>query len=233
MVTVVTVIAYIRRVEMMRSDILGGVARCLAIILVTFCAVDAARAAAPSKSADGKADKDGWIDLLAGNNLDLWQKQGAEKWQIADGVVAWKKGCGSLWTRRVFGDFTLDLEAKCAKNTNSGVYLRGPVESWHGLEIQVYHSFGKRKLDKHDMGAIYDCLEPSMAADKPIGQWNHFVITDVGNHLKVVLNDQPIIDADLDRWKDLQKNPDGTPNKFDWPIKDLPKKGIKPLDVKE
>ncbi len=209
----------------MQSAGLGGVARFLAIILVAACAGDAARAAAPSESPEGKHDKDGWIDLLAGDKLDLWQKRGAEKWQIADGVLAWQKGCGTLWTKDVFGDFIVDLEVKCAKKSNSGVYLRGPVEHWHGLEIQVYHSFGKQKPGKHDMGAIYDCLEPSVAAEKPIGQWNHIVITFVGNRLKVVLNDQPIIDADLDQWKDLHSNPDGTTNKFDWPIKDLPKRG--------
>ena len=64
------------------------------------------------------------------------------------------------------------------------------------------------------------------AAEKPIGQWNHLLITFAGNRLKVVLNDQQIVDADLDEWKEaLHRNPDGTANKFDWVIKDLPKKG--------
>ncbi len=209
----------------MRSEVLGVVTRSLAVVLLAACAGAAARAAAPQKSTEGQPDKDGWIDMLAGNSLNLWQKPGAGKWQVADGVVAWQKDCGSLWTKRVFGDFTVDLEFKCAKNTNSGVYLRGPVESWHGLEIQIYHSFGKRKPDKHDTAAIYDCLEPSAAVDKPIGQWNHMVVTYVGNRLKVVLNEQQVIDADLDRWNTVHNNPDGTTNKFDWPIKDLPKKG--------
>jgi 3-keto-disaccharide hydrolase len=210
---------------MRQSDVLGGIVKFLAVIIVAACAADPALSVAGEKSSAEKPDKDGWIDLLAGGNLDLWQKPGAQKWHLADGVLAWQKGCGSLWTKRVFGDFTVDLEVKCAKNTNSGVYLRGPVESWHGLEVQVYHSFGKPKPGKHDMGAIYDCLEPSASAEKPIGQWNHLVITFVGNGLKVVLNDKPIVDADLDRWKNLHDNPDGTTNKFDWPIKDLPRKG--------
>ncbi len=208
------------------------------------------RADAPATPTEGKPGKDGWIDLLAGDHLDLWQKPGAEKWQLAKGVLSWKKGCGSLWTKQVFNDFAVDLEVKCAKNTNSGVYLRGPVESWHGLEIQVFHSFGKKKPGKHDMGAVYDCQEPSAAAEKPIGQWNHLLITFAGNRLKVVLNDQQIVDADLDEWKELHRNPDGTANKFDWVIKDLPKKGhiglqdhgtpvwyrnirVKPLDGKD
>jgi hypothetical protein len=212
---------------MMRVYFLRGIAKVVAIAFLVLAAgaADSSRAAAATTPTDGKPDKDGWIDLLAGDNLDLWQKPGAEKWQLDKGVLTWKKGCGSLWTKRVFNDFTVDLEVKCAKNSNSGVYLRGPVESWHGLEIQVYHSFGKKKPDKHDMGAIYDCQEPSAAAEKPIGQWNHLLITFAGNRLKVVLNDQHINDADLDLWKELHQNPDGTANKFDWVIKDLPKKG--------
>jgi hypothetical protein len=75
------------------------------------------------------------------------------------------------------------------------------------------------------MGALYDCLEPSKSAEKPIGEWNHMVITFVGKHLKVVLNDQLVIDTNLDQWKELHKNPDGTANKFDWPLKDLPRTG--------
>lgn len=195
------------------------------IVFVAATNADFVHAAPAASGAEATAVKDGWIDLLAGDKLDLWQKPGAAKWQLADGVLSWQKGCGSLWTKRVFNDFTVDLEVKCAKNTNSGVYLRGPVESWHGLEIQVFHSYGKKKPGKHDMGAIYDCQEPSALADKPIGQWNHLTITFVGNALKVVLNDKQVVSADLDRWKDLGQNPDGTQNKFDWPIKDLPRKG--------
>ena len=203
----------------------GGIAKAAAIVLVAAFVANVAGTAAAETSTEGKSDKEGWIDLLAGGRLDLWQKPSSQKWQIADGVLSWKKGCGSLWTKRVFGDFTVDLEVKCAKNSNSGVYLRGPVETWHGLEIQIFHSFGKRKPGKHDMGAIYDCQEPSMSADKPIGKWNRFVITFAGNRLKVVLNAKQVIDADLDKWKELHLNPDGTANKFDWPIRDLPEKG--------
>jgi hypothetical protein len=117
------------------------------------------------------------------------------------------------------------LEVKCAKNTNSGVFLRGPVQNWHGLEIQVLRSFGNRKPGKYDMGAMYGCVAPSVAAEKPIGEWNHLVITCLGNSLKITLNDKPIIDADLNQWTEMHKNPDGSSNKFDFVLKDLPKTG--------
>ncbi|MGA2030643.1 MAG: DUF1080 domain-containing protein [Thermoguttaceae bacterium] len=180
---------------------------------------------AADKPSGLKPDKDGWITLFDGKNLDAWKKPAADKWQIVGSVLTKEKRCGDLWTKDVFGDFIIDLEVKCAKNTNSGVFLRGPVHGWHGLEIQVLHSFGKRKPGVHDMGAMYDCLAPSVAAEKPIGQWNHLVISFVGSSLKVTLNEKQIIDADLDQWSEARKNPDGSPNKFDWAMKDLPKSG--------
>ena len=178
-----------------------------------------------AESPGPKPDQDGWIALFDGTNLDAWQKTAAGKWKIVDGVLTNDKRAGNLWTKDNFGDFIVDLEVKCVKNTNSGVFLRGPVRGWHGLEIQVLHTFGDRKPDKHDMGAMYDCVAPSVAAEKPLGQWNHMVIRYVGNSLKVTLNDKPIIDADVNQWTTAGQNPDGSVNKFEWALKDLPKTG--------
>ena len=42
---------------------------------------------------------------------------------------------------------------------------------------------------------------------------------------KVVLNGQQVIDADLDRWTTPHKNPDGSQNKYNKPLKDFPRSG--------
>jgi hypothetical protein len=44
------------------------------------------------------------------------------------------------------------------------------------------------------MGGLYSRITPSMAAEKPAGQWQTMDITLVDRHLTVVLNDQKIID---------------------------------------
>ena len=43
--------------------------------------------------------------------------------------------------------------------------------------------------------------------------------------MTVVMNDEPIIDADLDRWTEAGKNPDGTKNKFHTALKDFKREG--------
>jgi len=185
-------------------------------------------AAAPG-ALGGKQDAQGWITLFDGKDLSAWQTPPAEKWKIVDGVLTWEPKCGNLWTKEKFGNFVLDLEVKATKGTNSGVFLRSPEgeKNWlqGSFEIQVSSSFGERKPNKHDMGALYDCLAPSVAAEKPIGQWNHMVISFKGNSLKITLNDKQIIDADLNHWTQASMNPDGTKNKFKTAYKDMAKVG--------
>ena len=176
-----------------------------------------------------KPDAEGWIHLFDGKDLNAFQKPAADKWTVVDGIMTWQKGCGNIWTKDKFGDFIFDLEVKVQKDTNSGVFLRSPKgeQNWlqGSFEIQVLGSFGDRKPGKHDMGALYDCLAPSVAAEKPLGEWNHMVITFKGNSLKIVLNDKQIVDANLDLWTEAKKNPDGSPNKFTTAYKDMAKAG--------
>jgi len=191
-------------------------------------AATAAAAAEPS-GLFLKPDAQGWITLFGGKNLDAWQNPPADKWKIVDGILTWQKGCGDIWTKDKFSDFILDLEVKCDKNTNSGVFLRSPEgeKNWlqGSLEIQIAGTGGNRKPGKHDMGALYDCYAPTIAAEKPIGAWNHMVITFKGNKLQVVLNNKTIVAINLDDWKEAGMNPDGSKNKFKTAYKDMAKVG--------
>jgi hypothetical protein len=71
--------------------------------------------------------------------------------------------------------------------SNSGVYLRGIYE------VQVLDSFGKA-LDSHNMGAIFSRIAPTVAAEKPAGQWQTLELTLVDRHVTVLLNGTKIID---------------------------------------
>ena len=44
------------------------------------------------------------------------------------------------------------------------------------------------------MGALYSRITPSMAAEKPAGQWQTLDITLVDRHVTVILNGKKIID---------------------------------------
>ena len=75
--------------------------------------------------------------------------------------------------------------------------LRGRLAAARGVLPEslrlIAESFGK-PLDSHNMGALYSRITPSVAAEKPIGDWQTFDITLVDRHLTVVLNGRTIID---------------------------------------
>jgi hypothetical protein len=94
---------------------------------------------------------------------------------------------GNLRTVEEYGDFNLKLEVNIPAGSNSGVYLRGMYE------IQVMDSY-KRPLDSHNMGAVYSRVTPSVAAEKPAGEWQTMDITLCDRHATIILNGIKIID---------------------------------------
>lgn len=169
--------------------------------------------------------EEGWVQLFNGKDLTGWTCK-PNGWQVEDGVLAWQKGCGYIWSEKTFGDFVLDLEAKVSKGCNSGIFIRtNPRNAVQGgIEIQVLDSFGQQP-NKHTFGAVYDALTPTKEASKKPGEWNRVTITCNANKIEVVVNGEPIIDMDLDKWTEGNKNPDGSKNKFKMPLKDFAREG--------
>ena len=183
--------------------------------------------AADAPTATKATDAEGWQLLFDGKTLTGWQnsagKAPAAGWVVEEGVLARKRPAGDIWTKQRFGDFVLDLEFKT--EGNSGIFIRtdNPRDNVQtGIEIQVDRP--SKTPGKHSVGAAYDLLAPSKEATKP-GQWNHVTITAVGPSLKVVMNGEPIIDMNLDKWTEAGKNPDGTKNKFRTALKDFKREG--------
>jgi hypothetical protein len=180
-------------------------------------------------AAAGAADpkEGGWRPLFDGTDLAGWTSAAGQqpgKGWIVDEALVRKEPAGDLWTRDRFGDFILDLEFQTTGN--SGVFIRTdkPTDNVQtGLEIQIERP-ARLFPNKHSCGALYDALAPTKEASNKDG-WNHLVITARGPQITVVMNDEPIIDADLDRWTEAGKNPDGTKNKFNTALKDFRREG--------
>lgn len=166
-------------------------------------------------------DTTGWKDLIA---PDLSNTVAPGNWELKDGVLV-AKDHDTLWTNDSYGDFILDLDFKVEKESNSGIFLRsGNIKDvLSALEIQVHDSADGSKYGM--VAAIYDAMPPSKSMAKPVGEWNHFTITCKGPLVSVVFNGEEVINADLDKWSEAGKNPDGTPNKFKKALKDYARSG--------
>lgn len=171
----------------------------------------------------GSLKPTGWRDLLAGDLSNCIFKPGS--WVIEDGVLT-RKGGGNIWTKEKYGDFILDLEFKVDKGSNSGVFVRtGDIGDFvqTGIEVQIHDT--TNGTSRGACGAIYDCLSPSKNMTRKPGEWNHYTITCKANKICVAFNGEQIIDMDLDLWTEAHKNPDGTANKFNTAIRDMPRIG--------
>lgn len=69
-----------------------------------------------------------------------------------------------------FGDCHIELDLMVPKDSNSGVYVMGEYE------IQVLDSYGKKKMENSDMGAIYGAAPPPVNACKAPGEWQKYEI---------------------------------------------------------
>ncbi|MCP4611200.1 MAG: DUF1080 domain-containing protein [Planctomycetes bacterium] len=178
----------------------------------------------------------GFTTLFNGENLNGWLTGPDNAWIVKDGELTVTRNMDGkehnydyLWTKDKYGDFILDLEFKVIEGTNSGIFfrtsdLKDPV--YTGIEIQVSNSYGRNRISKKGTaGAVYDCLEPAKNAINKPGEWNSCILTCKGSNIKVVLNNEQIIDMNLDRWTTPHKNPDGTDNKFGRAMKDFARVG--------
>lgn len=75
-----------------------------------------------------------------------------------------------IFTKRKFGDCTIEIEVMVPQGSNSGVYVMGEYE------IQVLDSYGRERLGPGDMGGLYGATAPRVNACKKPGEWQKFMI---------------------------------------------------------
>ena len=93
---------------------LRSLALCLAALGGAFVS---ALSAAPK----AHPDTTGWPSLFAADFSDAVTKPG--DWTVENGMLV-AKNKETVWTKKSYANFILDLEFKVAKESNSGVFLR-------------------------------------------------------------------------------------------------------------
>lgn len=158
---------------------------------------------------------EGFKPLFNGKNIEGWKSTGDGKvWGAEKGVIFVEKGGGGyLMTEAEYGDFELTVEYKLSKGANSGIALRAPMKgdpAYVGMEIQLIDDEGwpGGLQSWQHTGSIYNVVAAKKQANKPIGEWNKIQITCKGSKVKVVLNGETLVDANLEDHKaDLKKHP--------------------------
>ncbi len=193
------------------------------------------QAADPPKPAyEPRLDKDGYEILFDGKDLSAWETPQPGVWAINDqGELYPAKAGKSLFTKQRYCDYVVELDFKVGPGhkANSGVFIRthdSNQEVNTGMEVQILDNVDyKIPWDAGNAsGALYELVHPAVDANKPPGEWSHMKITANGPAITVELNGKEIVKADLDKWTEAHKNPDGSHNKFPYAIGSLPREGF-------
>ncbi len=112
-----------------------------------------------------------------------------EHWSVRDGVLVFdgKGENAHLCTEKEYGDFEMRLDWKIGRGGDSGVYLRGcpQVQIWDPAQWP------------EGSGGLYNNQlypsKPHVRADRPIGEWNTFIIRMIGDRVTVHLNEKLVV----------------------------------------
>jgi len=163
------------------------------LYLLTFAMVLGLGSAFAADEKAGPKDNmppEGFTALFNGKDLTGWRdidKQ-AESWKVQDGILHYTgKGGKNLATAKNYKNMEMWVDWKINKGGDSGIYLRSrpQVQIWDNKE-------GSGGLWNNPKGS--PGKEPSVVADKPIGEWNRFWIKMVGDKVSVKLNDKLVVD---------------------------------------
>lgn len=151
-------------------------------------------------TAKTESEKDEWISLFNGKDLDDWINHGSEKWYVENGEIICESGpkaeYGYLSTVGFYDNFELSLEFKQEANGNSGVFFRSTLEGTKitGWQAEVappnnntggiYESYGRGWLIKPD---------PKKDAALKMGEWNTMKIKADGAKVTTWLNGMEMI----------------------------------------
>jgi hypothetical protein len=166
--------------------------RLILIAITVLFALDRAFADAPNDLTP-KERKAGFTSLFNGTDLEGWKHAG--NWIVEDGVITRTGRGGSLVYSRakVPDDFELRFEWKVGPGSNSGVYYR-PTQYEYQILDNALHADGKNP--RTSAASLYFCMQPSVDATRPVGQWNTARIVGKGTVIQHWLNGVKVIDFD-------------------------------------
>jgi len=156
--------------------------------------------------------------LFDGKELskEIWQ-QAVDRYKVVDGTFVCDPG-GNLLTIKEYENFVFRFEFKLPPAGNNGVGIRtrtGVDAAYNGYEIQILDDTADqyRNLQPWQFhGSVYRFVPPVQGSLRPVGEWNREEIIVYGNKIKVICNNQVIIDTDMTEFVEGKKPPTGGGN---------------------
>ena len=151
---------------------------------------------------------EGFKILFDGSNMFNWQGNTrdyiSENGNLAVRPKPGKNVLGNnLYTKDQYSDFILRFEFQLSPGANNGLGIRAPLTgdaAYEGMELQILDNdapvYKDLKVYQYH-GSIYGTVPAKRGSLKPVGEWNYQEVIVQGPKIKVVLNGDVILDADI------------------------------------
>jgi len=144
--------------------------------------------------------------LFNGKDLSGWTGA-VENYEVVGGAIRCKAGHGGLLlAEKEYANFIVRLEFKLPPGGNNGLAIRSPGEgdvAYNGMcELQVLDSEHEKYAgldDRQYHGCAYGMAAAHRGYLRETGEWNFQQVTVDGSTIKVELNGNIIMDADLSK----------------------------------
>ncbi|MDR3340800.1 MAG: DUF1080 domain-containing protein [Candidatus Symbiothrix sp.] len=149
--------------------------------------------------------KEGFKALFDGTNMHEWQGNTVD-YRLEDGCISLhpsRSFGGNLYTAKEYGNFIFRFEFQMTPSANNGVGIRAEQEkdaAYYGMEIQILdhdHPIYKDIAAYQAHGSVYGIIPAKRTGLKPVGEWNYEEIVADGDHIKVTLNGEVIVDGNI------------------------------------
>jgi hypothetical protein len=156
-------------------------------------------------SPDTEEQNQGFKPLFNGINLEGWTGNTVD-YYVEKGMIVCQptgQGSGNLYTTEEYSNFVLRFEFKLTPGANNGLGIRTPMTgdaAYAGMELQILDNDAERykNLAPYQYhGSVYGVIPAKRGSLKPVGEWNYQEVYANGNHIKIVLNGNVILDGDI------------------------------------
>jgi hypothetical protein len=165
--------------------------------------------------------KEGYKILFDGTNMFQWTGNTVDYTSREDATLTLlpsKGSGGNLYTKSEYDNFVFRFEFMLTPAANNGLGIRTPMEgdaAYVGMELQILdseHPVYKDLQIYQYHGSVYGVIPAKRGFLKPVGQWNCQEVIADGDHIKITLNGEVILDGNI-----REATKDGLPDKREHP----------------
>lgn len=143
--------------------------------------------------------------LFDGSSLFKWTGNTTDYVPENGNLVIYPKrgGKGNLFTKNEYANFHFKFEFQLTPGANNGLGIRAPLTgdaAYVGMELQILDNTAPvyANLQPYQYhGSVYGIIPAKKGFLKPVGEWNQQEVIAEGNHIKVILNGEVILDGDI------------------------------------